>query len=362
MAQLQSLADEFNEKEETEISADEKAFRDVLMGRKPVTDEEKTKNRQRLDDLVEEFGAHHAGEKAVRPVIIPKQVDVNTGAAQHVRTVLESEHTPEWFVAEAERLVAENAVGYTYEIATDKSAMKHVENKQGRGFQRNLTEWEDKFNSGERITKNDIALGEFLYTEAVKAGDIATATRLVAELSAAGTRAGQTVQAMSLLKKMTPSGQLYYLQKAVENLNKDLEKQGKAPTVEIDPDLAADLLDAETAEEMQAAMEAVLQDIANQAPVTLMDKWNTWRYLAMLGNPRTHIRNIASNAVFAPAVFLKDLIGATAQSVSSGKLDIEERTKRLRELRDSFLYGVTGGKIGSNEFVEFAAADYDIVV
>ena len=356
MTQLQDLADELGQKE-PELTPDEKAFHDVLMGQKPVTAADKAKNRQKLDDLVKEFGAHQPGEKPARPIIIPKDVAEGRGVSKHVRTVMESEHTPDWFVAEIERLVAENAEGYTYDIATDRAAMRHVEDKKGRGFQRNLAEWEDTFN-GERITKNDIALGEFLYTEAVKAGDVATATRLVAELSAAGTRAGQTVQAMSLLKKMTPSGQLYYLQKAVEKLNKDLEKQGKAPTVEIDADLAADLLDAETPEEMQAAMEALLQDIANKAPVTVMDKWNTWRYLAMLGNPKTHIRNLASNAVFSPAIFLKDLIGAVAQNVAGGKLSAEEHTKSLREISDSFLYGITGGKRVSNPYIAFADADF----
>ncbi len=359
MTQLQGLVDELGQKE-PELTPDEKAFHDVLMGRKPVTEADKVKNRQKLDDLIEDFGAHEAGEKPVRPVIIPKNVAEGRGVSKHVRTVLESEHTPEWFVAEVERLVAENAEGYTYDIATDAAAMRYVADKRGRGFQRNLETWEDVFNS-DRITKNDIALGEFLYTEAVKAGDIATATRLVAELSAAGTRAGQTVQAMSLLKKMTPSGQLYYLQKAVEKLNKDLEKQGKEPNIEIDADLAADLLDAEELADMQAAMEALLQDIANKAPVTVMDKWNTWRYLAMLGNPRTHIRNLASNAVFSPAIFLKDLVGAVAQSVAGGKLSAEEHTKSLREISDSFLYGITGGKRLSNPYIEFADADFENV-
>lgn len=357
MAQLQNLVDDLGQKE-PELSPDEKMFRDVLTGRKPVTEADKGKNRQKLDDLIEDFGAHQPGEKPARPVIIPKGVAEGRGVSKHVRTVLEAEHTPEWFVAEVERLVAENAEGYTYDIATDRAAMNHVESKKGRDFQRNLAEWEDVFNS-ERITKNDIALGEFLYTEAVKAGDIATATRLVAELSAAGTRAGQTVQAMSLLKKMTPSGQLYYLQKAVEKLNKDLEKQGKTPNIEIDADLAADLLDAETAEEMQAAMEALLQDIANKAPVTVMDKWNTWRYLAMLGNPRTHIRNVASNAVFSPAIFLKDVVGAVTQNLAGSKLSAEEHTKNLREIGESFLYGFSGGKRTSSPYVAFADADFD---
>lgn len=351
---LQEWADELTSGR-VEAKPEERAFRDALMAKRKVSPEMAAANRKKLDDLVEDFGKIAPGEKRTREVIIPAKVAEGRGVSKHVRTVLESEHTPEWFVAEAERLVAENAEGYTYDIATDRAAMRHIQDRKSRSFQRNLQEWEDTFNSVDKaITKNDIALGEFLYTEAVKAGDVATATRLVAELSAAGTRAGQTVQAMSLLKKLTPSGQLYYLQQAVERLNRDLRKQGKEQKIIVDADLAKALIEAKTTEEMQKAMDALLQDIANQAPVTVMDKWNAWRYLAMLGNPRTHIRNIASNAVFAPAVFLKDIIGAAAQLPMAK----ENRTKNLGQAFASLGYGATFGKVKTSPYVEFADADF----
>ena len=63
-------------------------------------------------------------------------------------------------------------------------------------------------------------------------------------------------------------------------------------------------------------------------PSRFVDKWNAWRYLAMLGNPRTHVRNIVGNAFFAPVVAAKSLtatsIEAAVSRVSHGKL---ERTK-----------------------------------
>ena len=47
----------------------------------------------------------------------------------------------------------------------------------------------------------------------------------------------------------------------------------------------------------------------------------------MLGNPRTHIRNIAGNAVFTPAIKLKNYIGAVIEKVA--KVDTDKRTKSL---------------------------------
>ena len=48
--------------------------------------------------------------------------------------------------------------------------------------------------------------------------------------------------------------------------------------------------------------------------------------LSMLGNPRTHIRNILGNMFFVPAVGLKNKLGAAAEIISRQ----DERTKTLR--------------------------------
>lgn len=57
---------------------------------------------------------------------------------------------------------------------------------------------------------------------------------------------------------------------------------------------------------------------------TFMDKWNAWRYLAMLGNTRTHIRNIIGNKMFGTVTNIKDGLAGVLESafVRNG-----ERTK-----------------------------------
>lgn len=59
---------------------------------------------------------------------------------------------------------------------------------------------------------------------------------------------------------------------------------------------------------------------------SFMDKWNAWRYLAMLGNPRTMIRNILGNTMFGAVTDVKDAVGALIESkyVKEG-----ERTKAI---------------------------------
>lgn len=58
---------------------------------------------------------------------------------------------------------------------------------------------------------------------------------------------------------------------------------------------------------------------------TFMEKWNQWRYLAMLGNPRTHLRNIIGNTMFGTVTNIKDAIGAGLETISG----TEDRTKAI---------------------------------
>lgn len=51
---------------------------------------------------------------------------------------------------------------------------------------------------------------------------------------------------------------------------------------------------------------------------TFKEKWNQWRYLAMLGNPRTHLRNIIGNFMFGTLTNVKDnMAGITESALNS---------------------------------------------
>lgn len=75
-------------------------------------------------------------------------------------------------------------------------------------------------------------------------------------------------------------------------------------------------------------LEEIYQNVADQIPANWMDKWNAWRYLAMLANPRTHVRNVAGNFFFQPLRIVKDRVAAAIEAgvsaAGGGKL---QRTK-----------------------------------
>ncbi len=212
-----------------------------------------------------------------------------------------------------------------------------------KGFDGAMEQWADVTSGRRSATKDDIVLAEILYAKAMQTGEIDTGMRLAAEIAAEGTRAGQSVQAIRLLKRTTPEGKLYYIKKTVDNVQKDLEKKygDKAPKIEINEQLALDLLTAQTDQDANAAMDAIYNDVAAKIPATIGDRLNAWRSFAMLGNPRTHIRNVVGNIVYQIPARVSNKLSAGLQ-----KIFIKDENRRTRSL-------LRNGKIK-----EFAKQDY----
>lgn len=178
-----------------------------------------------------------------------------------------------------------------------------------------------------KTTVEDIALGERLIQEAIKNKDTKTAGELIQNVAILGTELGQKVQALSIIQRMTPEGQLKMLEKTI---NRNKVKGDKAfNDVKLTDDMRKKILDtynkdgSYNQEELNKAVDEVKQEIADQMPSTLLDKINDWRYFSMLGNPKTHIRNIVSNIAMQGTMKVKNAVARTIESIAP----IENRTK-----------------------------------
>ena len=295
---------------------------DAFMPKPELTDDLVAKNRAAIQSLIDKYGRMEQTKAAARRVNFPNQIDDDTKVRGVIRTAASAEATPEALVSEFERSILDGDAGYTYVPISDKSVMSQVKARiEENGFSAELREWRNKIDSNQMLGKEDIALGEQLYVEACANKDLETAQQLVAELAMVGTQYGQVIQAISMLHKLSPTGQLYYLQKTAEHMTREYRRAGKNVKVLIDPELAKQLLEASTKEEIDAAIDRIIYGtedipgIASQLPVTIWDKWDAWRYLAMLGNPTTHIRNFIGNAVFTPVRMTKDLVGIALETM-----------------------------------------------
>lgn len=293
------------------------------------------------DAYVELYGAIPKGEKPTRDINVPKKVSKKDVVSHFARTMLEAGVTPDWAVSEFEKAIVEGDM--THEVITNKKArQKAIDTIKKLGFKDALNRW-SVLSDSEKIGKNELALGMELYNQCITNKDVTNAMKLASELAAEATRAGQTLQACRMLKLMTPDGQLYYLEKSIQKMNEEFkDKLGdKFKDIELDKSLMEEFFTEKDEAKRNAAYDKICQNIADQIPATLKDKWNSWRYLAMLGNTRTHIRNILGNAVFVPSIKLKNYIGAVIESAIG--LNSSERTKSFSK---------------SKEAIEFAKKDF----
>lgn len=306
---------------------------DAMRKRKKPTGDGKFSRSDRdiLDEYVREYGAIPQGETPARTITMPRKTGDGRKLSQTVRTILEAKATPDEMVPSIEKLAAKGT--FSYDAYSDEKAISDAAGKITKvGWGQALTDWTESMRKGE-VSKANTAMGWALYNNAANSGDAKTALSILENMVAHQRSAAQALQATRILKQLSPETQLYGVQRSVENLQEEINQRfgdGKGPELKIDQELAERFLRAKDQEARDAALRDIYRDIGRQMPSRFRDKWNAWRYLAMLGNPRTHVRNVVGNAGFAPVVAVKDLTATAIEEavyrVSGGKL---ERSKAM---------------------------------
>lgn len=308
---------------------------------------------------------------------LPQKINSNVATSKFANRMYKSRSTDDTLKQRMQSDLLDGA--YTHLIMTDKDAISHanefIRNKATMSAA--YTSVRDLLQNG-TMNKNDIAVGEQMLIEVRdRINEINEANKtvtqdeqkdtselynmfeeLLGDLCAAGTRAGQNLQAFSLIKKMTPQGRLYYIDSQVTNLLQEMynksplidrsgasmvggyrfvkdsngnyikDKNGKMIEIRVSEELRDKMLNCTTAEELDAVEQEIISDIASKIPPTVMDRVTAWRYLAMLGNPRTHIRNIVSNVVMGSTIKVKNKVGGVLEDVILGS-KTEGRTKTV---------------------------------
>ena len=306
---------------------------DAMRKRKKPTGDGKFSRSDRdiLDEYVREYGAIPQGETPARTITMPRKTGDGRKLSQTVRTILEAKATPDEMVPSIEKLAAKGT--FSYDAYSDEKAISDAAGKITKvGWGQALTDWTESMRKGE-VSKANTAMGWALYNNAANSGDAKTALSILENMVAHQRSAAQALQATRILKQLSPETQLYGVQRSVENLQEEINQRfgdSKGPELKIDQELAERFLRAKDQEARDAALRDIYRDIGRQMPSRFRDKWNAWRYLAMLGNPRTHVRNVVGNAGFAPVVAVKDLTATAIEEavyrVSGGKL---ERSKAM---------------------------------
>ena len=309
-----------------------------------------------------EGGFHPVNEAAAQRMMetrgravseVPKKNIAGRLTSKFVNTLINAEMTPNEIAAQFENDLAEGK--YSRMAYPDADAGAKAETWiRDRGYEQAKTDWLAEVKAG-KMSKDITAQGIALYNNAANAGDALDALNIATAMINYAKELGRALQALNLINKLGPSARLYALNQSVEMWSEKLKTKlgDRATDLVIKPELAKAFLEAKTEEDRAAAYQTLIQDIADQMPGRWSEKFEAWRYLSMLGNARTHIRNIAGNAGFAPVRAVKNIMATVIETAvdaaSDGKLtESGSRTKAFLNHTDP----------NDKALVQAAAADF----
>lgn len=175
-------------------------------------------------DLIEQYGSIKPGENPARDIKVPRRTSKDEKVSQSIRTMLESAITTEEMIPTIQKLVEDGE--FSYPEYTDKRAVMDAEKKiaDKDSAWEAYADWSREVREG-KVSKDLTAQSLALYNAAATSGDGKLAALVMSDLASHERRAGQAVQAMRILKKLSPSAQLYGVQKQIENMNSDLQER-----------------------------------------------------------------------------------------------------------------------------------------
>ena len=290
--------------------------------------------------------------------------------SQAVETLMEADITPE---ARQEQLNPYIKNGrFDYIPDTNKAQVSRATKKIADvGWEQAVKDFHDNVISG-KSSKDLVAEGAILLNNASNSDASGRAyLDLANDFIEMAHRAGETLQAIKIVQQLSPEGRLYLMSKNVKAINERLTKgQRKAIAkkqegsnyknisaediysnyeVKLDESLADEYMKAETEEQRDAALSKIQQNIADQIPSTFGEKWNAIRYVNMLGNFKTQIRNVGGNTLMMATQMTKNRVKAAA-----------EVTANLFRAEDKKIERTAAFRVGKQLRAE-AAADFESI-
>lgn len=149
--------------------------------------------------------------------------------------------------------------------------------------------------AGRKLPPEMVPLSRMVANQLARNGDVYGARKILSDISVELTEAGRLGQAAAILRGTDAATKVQTIEGLVKRMN---EKFGSPKQqITVNDALIQKYTEARTDSERDAALDDIYQNIADQVPSTLVDKFNALRYLNMLGNLKTQVRNVGGNTV-----------------------------------------------------------------
>lgn len=302
--------------------------------------EENFSGHAQYQELLSDDNVQPDRKTDVRLDEVPVQDQNGQKVSEVAKNIMGSRNTPDEGVDQVKDLIQSGVFSFDPK-SNEKSLTEAMEDIAKRGDRAVLRQIDQNIGS-RRIQEGDIEKAIVLYTRYAAGGEAtqADAAQIYADIATMAQISGRNLQMFKLIRSMTPEGQVEAIKRVGDNfLNTHGKTRGKNVEAVIPENLKTQYLEAvrsgDTGRQADA-VEAIYQSIGSQAPASLKEKWDTWRYMCMLGNPKTQIRNIAGNAAMKPFAFVKDKLAAGMETAleKAGVMSKEDRTKSLTTDKD----------------------------
>lgn len=301
-------------------------------------------------DLLHEGNVQPDRPGDVRPMEIPKKDSYGREVSEFVADAYGAAVTTDRMANVIESLVQEGALGFDR-----KGNREALEEARKAIYGDGTTKGKGEASVKKSITKNvadgklqdgDIEKAMLLYAQYAGRKSLSSqenAAELMVDLTTMFHMSGRNLQLAKLFRRLTPEGQLMTVKKTVERKAEAMKDAGlvkKDFEPQIPPEMESDYMDAareaEKAKDPKAKADAekkrkenedaIYAYAAAQMPSTFKAKWDAWRYMCMLGNAKTQVRNVVGNLSFVPFKVVKDQLGAMAEKIL---LPQDQRTKTV---------------------------------
>ena len=306
-----------------------------------------------------EYGTLPSGENPVRPDDVPRSTNGEDRVSQTVVTAKGAQVTPDEFVPLIENETMKGGFSFI-PVSNNDVTQRATARISEKGWSRALADWTSDVRAG-KAGDSITATGALLYNYAVNSGDTGLALSVLSDYAVAVRNSARGLQAARIMKTLTPSNRLYMMEQNIRNL---AERLGITNGLHLDKELAQQYLDAQDDAARDKIIEDIQQDVADQIPSTMLDKWTAWRYVNMLGNFKTQGRNIVGNVGMQAVQRAKDGIATALESIayhaSGGKF---ERTKAfavdkaLRAAAKADFKNVEAAALGEGKYHEGSDSD-----
>lgn len=305
--------------------------------------EQNFSGKAQYQDLLYEGNVQRDRQGDVRPMEVPKTDTYNRNVSEFVGNAYGAAVTSDRMANEIESLVQEGALGFDRRGNQDalNDAAKEIEKRGTSSVRNQIT----RNIANGKIVDGDIEKAMLLYANLANKNGIRaqeSAAEILVDLTTMAHMTGRNLQLFKLLRRMTPEGQLMAINQTVQRNVESMKRTGQVKKdyePQLDPQLIQEYEKAAkenaravseeqkeiSAERMQEIQQAIFAAEAAKMPATFKAKWDAWRYMSMLGNAKTQVRNLVGNLAFMPYKTVKDKMAAIFEKA----LPKEQRTKAI---------------------------------